>query len=95
MLLRNVRANFTLSLVLLKTKSYKKYTVITDSLKLNQQNEPQLFNIGECLDETLGNKKESASIILKSKQPITVNIDFKGMSLQSLGGIKNVSTSNS
>ncbi|KAJ8676070.1 hypothetical protein QAD02_011856 [Eretmocerus hayati] len=56
-------------------------------LRLNQGN-PQLFNFGDCLDETLGstrNLRDTFCTTLKPKQPVSIDIDFKGMSLQSFG----------
>ena len=54
------------------------------------QDKPSLFSIGDCLDDTVGstnNQRESISLILKPNQPLSINIDFKGISLESFGGI--------
>ncbi|OXU30778.1 hypothetical protein TSAR_008772 [Trichomalopsis sarcophagae] len=52
------------------------------------QNTPRSFNIGECLDDTVSsvsNEKETVCLTLKPRQPVTINVDFRGMSLQSFG----------
>lgn len=48
-----------------------------------------MFSIGDCLDDTVSsvsNEKETVCLTLKPRQPVTLNVDFRGMSLQSFGG---------
>lgn len=55
------------------------------------QNEPHLFSINPCLDDTLTSTKKTyeSILLLKPKQKYNVNVEFEGVGLYSLGGLSN------
>lgn len=59
------------------------------------QEEPHLFNVNSCLDDTLTSTKETdeSTLLLKPKRKYNVNVEFKGVSLCSLGGLSNLTFS--